>query len=162
MKDGARAAYLASLPTKRMAAGVLLFDGAGRVLLVEPTYKDHWEIPGGVVEAGESPRAAARREISEELGLDRDPGVLLAVDWVPPQHSPADDGLMFLFDGGILPAVEVAAISVQAGELRGWAFCDADAAGKLLSPRLGRRLTACLTHRERGDVAYLENGLPVT
>jgi ADP-ribose pyrophosphatase YjhB (NUDIX family) len=38
-----------------MAAGALLFDEDGRILLVEPTYKPYWEIPGGVVEADESP-----------------------------------------------------------------------------------------------------------
>jgi 8-oxo-dGTP diphosphatase len=55
--------------TPRVAAGVLFRDAVGRVLLVKPTYKDGWEIPGGYVEAGESPRAAAAREVKEELGL---------------------------------------------------------------------------------------------
>jgi ADP-ribose pyrophosphatase YjhB (NUDIX family) len=48
-----------------MAAGVLLFDADGRVLLVEPTYKPYWELPGGVVEADESPHTAACRELKE-------------------------------------------------------------------------------------------------
>jgi 8-oxo-dGTP diphosphatase len=43
--------YTATLPVKRMGSGVLLADATGRVLLVEPTYKDYWEIPGGCVEA---------------------------------------------------------------------------------------------------------------
>jgi hypothetical protein len=34
--------FTATLPRKRMGAGVLLSDEAGRVLLVEPTYKDYW------------------------------------------------------------------------------------------------------------------------
>ena len=51
--------FTATLPRKRMGAGVLLSDELGRVLLVEPTYKPSWEVPGGVVEADESPRAAA-------------------------------------------------------------------------------------------------------
>ncbi|MFF0176044.1 NUDIX hydrolase [Micromonospora profundi] len=41
--------FTATLPRKRMGAEVLLSDDRGRVLLVEPTYKDYWEIPGGAV-----------------------------------------------------------------------------------------------------------------
>ncbi|HEY9339368.1 MAG TPA: NUDIX hydrolase, partial [Kribbella sp.] len=44
-----------------MAAGVLFRAVDGRVLLVEPSYKPNWEIPGGAVEADESPWAAAAR-----------------------------------------------------------------------------------------------------
>jgi ADP-ribose pyrophosphatase YjhB (NUDIX family) len=59
------AEYDRGLPRKRMAAGVLLFDACGRVLLVDPVYKDYWDVPGGVVESNESPRDAARRELGE-------------------------------------------------------------------------------------------------
>jgi ADP-ribose pyrophosphatase YjhB (NUDIX family) len=63
--------YVASLARKRMAASALFRDGTGRVLLVDPTYKETWDLPGGAVEAEESPHAACRREVSEELGLNR-------------------------------------------------------------------------------------------
>jgi hypothetical protein len=36
-------------PKKRIGAGVLIVDEFERVLLVEPTYKDTWEVPGGMV-----------------------------------------------------------------------------------------------------------------
>lgn len=45
-----------------MAAAVLLTDGVGRALLVEPICKPYWEIVGGCVEVDESPRRAAARE----------------------------------------------------------------------------------------------------
>ena len=41
--------------TPPVAARALFLDGASRVLLVHPTYKDTWDIPGGYVERGESP-----------------------------------------------------------------------------------------------------------
>jgi 8-oxo-dGTP diphosphatase len=75
--------YTTTLPRKRMGAGVLFGDGAGRVLLVEPAYKDYWEIPGGCVDADESPYQAAIREAKEELGLSIVPGRLLVADRVP-------------------------------------------------------------------------------
>lgn len=72
-----------SFATPRVAAGALFLDAEGRVLLVHPTYKDTWDIPGGYVERGESPAAACQREILEELGIDRAPARLAAVDWAP-------------------------------------------------------------------------------
>lgn len=51
--------YTATLPRKRMAAAVLFTDVAGRALLVEPAYKDYWEIVGGCVEDNESPLLAS-------------------------------------------------------------------------------------------------------
>lgn len=52
----------------RTASGVLYFDETGRVMLVNPTYKPMWDMPGGYVQPGESPVEALRREIAEELG----------------------------------------------------------------------------------------------
>nr|BFE76200.1 hypothetical protein GCM10020092_095010 [Actinoplanes digitatis] len=63
--------FTATLPRKRMAAGVLLSDGRDRVLLVEPTYKPYWEIPGGTVEAE---RVAARRGRTRDRGGARPAG----------------------------------------------------------------------------------------
>ncbi|WP_426502995.1 NUDIX domain-containing protein [Dactylosporangium sp. McL0621] len=62
--------YTATLPRKRMGSGVLFRDASDRVLLVEPVYKDYWELlPGGAVDGDESPHDAARREVEEELGF---------------------------------------------------------------------------------------------
>ena len=149
--------YTATLPRKRMAASVLFFDDVGRVLVVQPTYKPYWELPGGAVDADESPYAAACREVSEELGLSRPAGRLLAVDWVPPRPD-RTEGLVLVFDGGRLSVGEIARLAVPPDELRGWAWCTGEEAAGLLSPLLARRLSEALRARERGEVVYLENG----
>jgi 8-oxo-dGTP diphosphatase len=149
--------YTATLPRKRMGAGVLFWDPAGRMLLVEPVYKDHWEIPGGVVEAAESPYDAATREVAEELGLATPPGRLLVVDWVPPRPG-RTDGLMMVYDGGNLSPQQTEQIALPPEELRGWAWCTEEEAGTRLSALLARRATAAVKARDTGVTLYLENG----
>jgi ADP-ribose pyrophosphatase YjhB (NUDIX family) len=60
----------------RRTARVLLFDPAGRVLLIRCAVIRaneefvFWLTPGGEIEAGETPIEAARRELREELRLE--------------------------------------------------------------------------------------------
>jgi 8-oxo-dGTP pyrophosphatase MutT (NUDIX family) len=161
----ASAGHYRSLPAKIIGAGALFFDEAGRVLIVEPSYKDHWEIPGGVVEENEPPLAGARREVREELGLDREPGRLLVVDWSPPRARRTVDIMAFVFDGGVLSAEEIGRIRLQAEELRGYRFCRVDdevneTAG-LLPPILTKRVAAAVRARATGHTLYLESGEPI-
>ena len=61
----------AELPAIPVSAGALIFDQAGRLLILKPTYKTGWTIPGGVMEAdGETPWDACRREVLEECGIE--------------------------------------------------------------------------------------------
>jgi 8-oxo-dGTP pyrophosphatase MutT (NUDIX family) len=141
-----------------VAAGVLFFDAAGRVLLVQPTYKDYWDIPGGYVENGETPTQAAAREVREELGIETAVGPLLVADWAP--HPDEGDKLLFVFDGGMLTAEQIGAIRLQADELASYAFRDPAEAITLLIPRLGRRVAAAIDAHQAGRTAYLEHGVP--
>ena len=131
-----------------VAAGMLFVNDAGQVLLVQPTYKDHWDIPGGYVETGETPAQAAAREVHEELGIEATVGPLLVADWAPQPEE--GDKLLFVFDGGTLTAERISAIRLQADELVFCAFRDPAEAVTVLIPRLGRRVgsgTGCSPSR---------------
>jgi ADP-ribose pyrophosphatase YjhB (NUDIX family) len=152
---------VASLARKRMAASAFFRDSEGRVLLVNPVYKEAWDLPGGAVEAEESPHAACRREVAEELGLDRPPGRILAVDWVPSRPE-RPEGVIVVYDGGVLSEAETKEIVLADGELSGFAFVSRDEVGDLVTPLLARRVASCLLAVATGTVAALENGSPVT
>jgi len=139
-----------------VAAGAFFSDGAGRVMLVRPTYKDGWDIPGGYVEANELPRETCTREIREELDLDVQLGQLLVADWAPSDGE--GDKILFVFDGGSLTARQLAAIRLQDGEIAEYAFRDVRALDEFLVPRLVRRLTVAAGARSNGQTVYLEHG----
>ncbi|WOX24314.1 NUDIX hydrolase [Streptomyces solicathayae] len=140
----------------RMAAGALFFDAGGRVLMVEPTYKDYWDIPGGYVEAGESPLQAAVREVREELGIAPQLGRLLAVDWAPSANE--GDKVLYLFDGGQLSAETLDRVTLQADEIKSIAFLSLDDVHQRTIPRLARRISAAVEARAAAAPVYLEHG----
>jgi ADP-ribose pyrophosphatase YjhB (NUDIX family) len=148
-------AYQETLPKKRMGAGALFQDAAGRVLLVKPTYKPQWEIPGGIVEQDESPRQACRREVQEELGLMKRLERLLSISYIA---STVDrlEGLMFIFAGGILSNTEIAAITLPEQELSAYCFVEPATLGQYLTPSLTRRVECSLEVVNDERTLYLE------
>ena len=152
----------ARMPRKRVGAGAVVRDGEGRVLLVEPRYKPHWDLPGGVVEAGESPLDGCRRELAEELGLDLPVTRLLVVDWVP-QQGVWHDALLFVFDGGVLTPEQAAAVRVPPDELHAARFVPLAEGAAHLRPSTVRRLVSALAVLATGSPApvHLQFGRPV-
>ena len=144
---------------KRVSADALIRDEAGRILLVDPTYKPDWDLPGGMVEANEAPRDALYRELKEELGLGVQLGDLLCVDWVSP-HGPWDDLLAFVFDGGVLGAEQVAGLTVRDPELREARFFSMEEASRLLRAYVWRRVAEAVAGATGpARVRYLQDGL---
>lgn len=152
------AAYRASRPTKRMGAGVLIRDEIGRVLLVEPTYKQTWEIPGGAVEADESPRTACTREVAEELGLILAVGRLLCIEWQGPEPD-RTESIMLIYDGGVLPST--AQLVLPPDELASFRFVELAELDHLMSQRIARRVRAAADALVSGTCAELEFGVAV-
>ncbi|MPZ00457.1 MAG: NUDIX domain-containing protein [Actinophytocola sp.] len=150
--------YVAQLPRKRMSAGVLLRSGDGRVLLVEPSYKPHWDIPGGSVDEGESPWATAARELAEELGIKRDIFSLLVIDHVAATDR-MPEGLAFIFDGGVISDEQVDALALTDPEIVSVGLHRLDEAAGKLKPALARRLAVALDVAEHGGLALCDDGV---
>ncbi|MEM7336276.1 MAG: NUDIX hydrolase [Chloroflexota bacterium] len=150
--------YRNSLPKKRMGAGALIMDEDGRILLVEPTYKPVWEIPGGVVEQDESPRDCCQREVKEELGLSLPFEELLIIDYNTPTDAKSES-LMFIFDGGTLKSSIIKQIKHDAEELESYQFFTPNHLPKAMTLSLKNRILAAWQVKVQGGNRYIENGL---
>lgn len=147
------------LPSVPVSCGCLLFDEAGRLLVLKPTYKKGWTIPGGIMEDdGETPWDGCRREVREETGLDVTAGRLVAVD-TRPSKTDGRLGLRFLFRAAApLTPDDVAAIRLQESEASEHRFVTRKQARKLLRPAISRRVEAAW---DAAHCVYLEDGRPV-
>lgn len=148
-----RALLNSFLPRKRAISQMLVRDPEGRVLLCQLTYKRDWDLPGGVVEVGESPRLAVQREVEEELGLDIEPAGLLLTDWLPAWGG-WDDAVCLVFDGGTCPAEVLDEVVKQEREIRDARFCTLEEVDELAADFTARRVRAAVG----GNQPYTESG----
>ncbi|MFA5076424.1 MAG: NUDIX hydrolase [Patescibacteria group bacterium] len=150
--------FYATLPRKRMGAGVLFFNEQGELLIVNPVYKDHWSIPGGVVDQDESPLTAVLREVREELGLKIQTASFVLIDYYAATDE-KDENLQFIFYGGVLTAEQISQIKLAKDELSEYRFVDLVQELPLLSKKLSLRIPAALEAIEGKTAFYLENGI---
>jgi 8-oxo-dGTP pyrophosphatase MutT (NUDIX family) len=122
-REGFIALLNAGLPTKRIIAQGLLRDTDGRTLLCRLTYKPEWDLPGGVVEVGESPADGLVRELQEELGITVSVNGLITVNWLPAWRG-WDDACVMLFDLGVADASVIDTMHLQPTEIAGVEWCD--------------------------------------
>ncbi|MBB1245018.1 NUDIX hydrolase [Streptomyces durbertensis] len=144
---------------KRVSADAIVRDPAGRVLLVKPTYKPGWDLPGGMAEDNEAPEDTVSRELREELSLAVTPLGLLVADWVAP-HGPWDDQIAFIFDGGTLARDQAEQLhpGEDDGEVEEVAFVAVEEAADWLPDRVGRRFAAAMEALASGCPRYLRDG----
>jgi len=144
-----------SLPAIPVSAGALIFDPAGRLLILKPTYKSGWTIPGGVMEAdGESPWEACQREVREETGLEVSRGRLAAMDFRPAKPGRLA-GIRYLFDCGQVADEALADVKLQPEEISDSRLVSLTEAFTLLRGPISRRVQSAT----QGHF-YLEDGQP--
>lgn len=150
--------FYAQLNTVNLASGALITNEAGDVLIVNPTYRDHWLIPGGSVDKDESPRETCVRELKEELGLDITIDELLSIEYLP-QRDYKPEAIHFIFAGGALTAEQIANITLCNQELSEYRFLPIDEACDLLNPSLSVRFYAAWQNVGESRTSYLERGI---
>jgi 8-oxo-dGTP diphosphatase len=144
-----------TLPAIQVSAGALIFSRSGRLLILKPTYKSGWTIPGGVMEAdGETPWEACKREVREECGIVLRRARLACMDFRPARPG-RPGGIRYLFSAGRVGDRVLAAITIQAEEISEHRLVSLAQAARLLRPPIARRVAAAVA--ARGTV-YLEDG----
>lgn len=152
-----RLAFVQSLPRKRIVASLVAYH-RGRLLLVKPTYRDGWLLPGGVVESGESPAECCIRETEEELGLRLPMRRLLLVDHAPDPGDGSSDCLHFWFGTDELTEAQLARITLPPDEIEAFRLVPPNEAHALLIPRMAVRLDTLLRHADSGHTIVSEKG----
>jgi ADP-ribose pyrophosphatase YjhB (NUDIX family) len=149
--------YYETLPRKRMASSAIFLDPTGQILIVKPTYRSYWLLPGGSVEENESPREACIREVKEELGIDTTSMKLLGIDYLSKENEETEC-IQFAFYGGILSTSPMYTITLPAMELSDYRFLPLEEVLPILSPKLARGLPYYLDAHQGDTVVYLEDG----
>ncbi|MEU8655876.1 NUDIX hydrolase [Actinoplanes philippinensis] len=148
--------WYASLPSFLSSATALITNQAGTaVLAVKPNYRPHWNLPGGIMEAGEPPHVCCAREVAEELGVHLNLGRLLVLDWVEPT-AVRKAWFGYVFDGGVLD--DPAQLTLQGDELDDVAFIHGAQIRDMFTANTADRVEAALKARAGNGVAYLHNG----
>ncbi|WP_055591261.1 NUDIX domain-containing protein [Peterkaempfera griseoplana] len=158
--------YLAGLTRAYVASGALITDASDRLLIVKPTYRTRWSLPGGTVDPGEDPAQCVVREVAEETGLTVTLVRLAAVHWTAHvdgresgvRPTSGHPGLQFVFDCGSVP--DGTEVRLPPDELEDFRWCTPEEAYRLLSPGSVRRLRAALAVRDCGRTAFISGSTP--
>lgn len=146
----------------RHSVRALILDEDDRILLCrfaipEPAGTVVWAAPGGGIEPGETPLAALRRELLEEVGLavNADPPHVWHQEVVAPGHAAGYDGVIndyFLVrTAGFDPRGTLSDVELAAENISGLEWWDPSEVARydgpdLFSPRdLATPLTALIT-----------------
>lgn len=144
-------------PRKRLIAHALVTDAAGRVLLCETRYKEDWELPGGIVEPGESPLQGCRREMVEEMGWAPRVGGVLVVDWLRPWRG-WEDAVELVFDTEPVSPADAEALRPDGREIAALHWLSPEQAAARMTSFGADRLASALQARAQSTSFYAEAG----
>lgn len=126
---------------KKISVGALMTRDDGTVLLVDPVYKDRWDLPGGILEDGEDPVTGLVREVREELGVACIVGAVRCLDYGASDWEGAEV-VMMTFAASL--ADPDRGFDLQASEIREARWFTPEEALTLVTPRMRDRLEVAL------------------
>lgn len=153
-KQKSQTDFYKSLPRKRMGSGVIIQNAKKEMLVLKTSYKEHWEIPGGVVEENESPKQTAEREVLEEIGLTINISACLVTHYRSARDE-QDENFMFVFDGGIID--EKTKLKIDNKEIVETKFVSFQDALPLVGVKIASRLPYCEQALKARKTIYLES-----
>ncbi len=151
-------AFWAQVEAPMASCTALITDASGRILVVDPTYKDGFDMPGGMVQADETQVEGLLRELAEELDLADPPiGRLLVLDQVPAERY-GRAMVVTVFHVGPLTDQQTKSLRFTDGEIGAAEFLPVHEALARLPHRLARRIKAAHEALLTGTPAVLING----
>jgi 8-oxo-dGTP pyrophosphatase MutT (NUDIX family) len=151
-------AFYNGRPGIRMGGGVLIFNKAGDVLLVKPTYRNTWAWPSGGWDEGESPLTVARRECEEEIGICPAHLRPAFVNYVPPRNDGSLDFVHFVFVADSVDDDFLASLKLPDDEIEAVKFVPIAEIAQYMKPYRVTALQTYLAHKIDGAMLYLEDG----
>lgn len=143
-------------PKKNMAAGALIFNTNNELLIVKPTYKKCWHLPGGVVERNESPIVACIREVKEECNLLIDPNIFVATCHCSDIDNEID-ALLFIFSCNSINESIIKEIKLPEDELEGFKFIEVSESRKYLDGIIANIAKEYVKNLNEIKTMYFEN-----
>ena len=156
-REASTAVMNSVMPRKRLIAHALVLDAAGRVLLCETSFKSDFELPGGIVEPGESPATGLAREMVEEMGWAPASLGVLVVDWLQP-YLGWEDALELVFATEAVADADKARLRPDGREILALHWLAPAEAARRMTPFGADRLAAALRAHADGLTRYTEAG----
>lgn len=142
--------------SKPITVVALIRDDVGGVLILKPSYREDWTLPGGGAEQGEAPKKACERGVREALGVELPLGHLLCLDYER-EGDRRSESLTFVFDGGQVTTEQVIDFDLPEDKLGDYEFAAPSVAVERLTNSQGRSLRYALAAQHNRQVLYLEN-----
>ena len=143
-----------ALPRWHIGANALVRDQHGRILLVRPYRSPRFQLPGGQVDAHETPQDATGRELHEETGLDLPVGPLIAISYEHPSPGWDHPTQIMLFDLGIVDSA-TARLTTNDPDIAEHRWAHPAEAEQLLGPARTERLRAGFLGLHQGCPALI-------